>query len=277
MARATRSVDQGDDTMGAFKMKSALLAAAGGLFVTLSACNDAGFSTGGIGDLAQVNPFNPFECKIGTTTVKVRVLFMIDNSGSTNTTDPMKAIRVATLRKFIADYGTNANLTYNFGHFSGTTASMYNMATNLFQVGVADSPVGNSSQLTSGLNAYDKIDSSGNTPYQAAFDSLSATVTADEKAGNKQDYAVVFMSDGQPTDISGAANLNGLVTSLKTAAGANGSRLTLSTVYFGERNDNASISNLTSMAKAGGGQFVDTNANGGVVINDVITVPGNCL
>jgi hypothetical protein len=31
------------------------------------------------------------------------------------------------------------------------------------------------------------------------------------------------------------------------------------------------------MAAAGGGQFVDTNANGGVVINDVITVPGNCI
>jgi len=258
--------------MGQLKSRTSVFALLGGM-LALSACNDTGFATKTSG-FSQVDPSG---CKVGTSTKNIRILFMIDNSGSTNTTDPMKSIRVATLRKFIADYGSNSNLTYNFGYFSGTTANMYNMVNNTFSLNTAANPVGNSSQLTSALNAYDALASSGSTPYRAAFDSLRATVTADENAGNKQDYAVVFMSDGQPTDISGAANLNGLVTALKSAAGANGSLLTVSTVYFGDPNDAGSIANLSGMATTGGGQFVDTNANGGVVINDVITVPGNCL
>lgn len=262
--------------MRLFEKNSAFIAVLGGLLASLSSCAPAGFTTSGM-SLLDGGGGGGEDCKIGTTTVKIRVMFMIDNSGSTNTTDPMKAIRVATLRKFVADYGANSNLSYNIGHFSGTTASMYNTATNQFQLGTSANPVANATQLTSALDLYNGIAAGGNTPYRAAFDSMSATVTADQAAGNKQDYAAVFMSDGQPTDISGLANLNGLVTSLKTAAAANGSKLTLSTVYFGSPNDTGSIANLTSMATAGGGKFVDTNANGTVVINDVINVPGACL
>lgn len=242
------------------------------LLASLSSCNDTAF-VGSNGGLSQ---FNPENCKVGTTTRPIRVIFMIDNSGSTNTTDPSKAIRVATLRKFIADYGSNTYLSYNFGYFSGTTANQYNMVANTFSVNTAANPVGDAAGLTSALNAYDALTSSGNTPYKAAFDSMAATVAADEAAGNKQDYAVVFMSDGQPTDISGTTNLNALVTSLKSTAGGNGSLLTVSTVYFGDSTDTVSIGNLQSMATAGSGRFINTNTNGTVVINDLLVVPGAC-
>ncbi len=104
-------------------------------------------------------------------------------------------------------------------------------------------------------------------------------MTADENAGHKQDYAVVFMSDGQPTDISGIDNLKGLVATLRTNATKNGSVLTVNSIYFGDEKDTNSINNLKAMSTQGAGQFVDTNnlGAGGLVINNVVNVPGaNC-
>jgi hypothetical protein len=206
-------------------------------------------------------------------------MFMIDNSGSTDTTDPKKNYRVLTLQNFIDDYGANTYLSYNFAYFSGTTAMAYDMITNTFWNDQAPNPVGNSSQLSVALRNYEALNNGDRTPYKAAFKSLGDTVKTDEDAGNKQDYAVVFMSDGQPTDISGIANLKNLVTSLKTVAGGNGSAITVNTVYFGPENDSGSIDNLRAMSAEGAGQFVDTNnlASGGLVINNIINVPGaNC-
>jgi hypothetical protein len=248
----------------------AILALAGGALV--SGCNDTAFSVSSGASLGQVDPL----CQVGTSTKNLRILFMIDDSGSTLTTDPDKNYRVATIQKFIQDYGGNSNLSYTFGYFSGTTAQEFDVLQSKFVGGVASNPVGDSGQLSTALLTYEAHTSSGNTPYKAAFNSLTDTVIADENSGARQDYVVVFMSDGQPTDISGSSNLNGLVTSLKTAAAGNGSNLLLSTVYFGDENDSKSISNLTGMAQSGGGQFVDTNrlAQGGLVINDIISIPG---
>ena len=246
----------------------------GGMLAAFSACNDSGF-TASKEALGQKNGGGG--CTVGTSSSKIRVIFMIDDSGSTKTTDPSKAIRVSTLRKFIADYGSNGNLSYNIGYFSGTTGRMYDVVSNSYTVGTSANPLANARQLSSALNTCEALMADGDTPEKVAGDTMKATVTNDENAGNKQDYSVVFMSDGQPTDISGATNLNSLVTSLKTAAGANGSRLTVSTVYFGPANDSGSVNNLKGMATTGGGQFVDTNANGSLVINDVLVVPGNCI
>jgi len=260
--------------MGTFKgriVSIAILTATAGF--ALSGCNDTAFTATADGTmLGQKDPL----CNVGTSKKNLRIMFMVDDSGSTNTTDPSKKYRVQTLQQFIRDYGGNSNLSYTFGYFSGTTAMEYDMSSNKFTNDVSADPTGDSSELAKALQSYEALSSGGNTPYKAAFTSLTDTVKADENAGNKQDYVVVFMSDGQPTDISGAANLNGLVTSLKTAASANGSDLLLSTVYFGPETDSASIANLTGMAKTGSGQFVDTNklAAGGLVINDIISIPG---
>lgn len=263
--------------MGTFKgriVSIAILAATAGF--ALTGCNDTAFTAFTATADGTILGQRDAPCNVGTSKKDLRIMFMVDDSGSTNTTDPSKKYRVQTLQQFIHDYGGNSNLSYTFSYFSGITAMEFDMTSRAFTQRLAADPVGNSGELSTALLSYEALKSDGNTPYKAAFTSLADTVRADENAGNKQDYVVVFMSDGQPTDISGAANLNALVTSLKTAAAANGSDLLLSTVYFGPATDTASIANLSGMAKAGGGQFVDTNklAAGGLVINDIISVPG---
>ncbi|GEM_PF-1661099 len=275
--------------------KSLLLAVSGGMVLSaLSACNSTGFVAAPVSAaLPLVDPApplaaapgvgntNPPGCTIGTTKKPIRIMFMVDNSGSTLMTDPNRNYRVQTLQKFISDYGMNTYLSYNFAYFQATTASAYDMMTGKFITDTAPNPVGSSAQLSTALLAYENVTINSNalTPYKAAFKSLGDTVIADETAGNKQDYAVVFMSDGQPTDISGIDNLKGLVTSLRATATKNGSVLTMNSVYFGDEQDTASIANLKAMSTEGAGQFVDTNllGKGGLVINNIVNVPGaNC-
>ncbi len=209
----------------------------------------------------------------------------MDNSGSTSTTDPNHYYRVQTVQNFLSNYGTHTNLTYSFGYFSGTSAKEYDRGSSTF-VTTPTQLFGDATALTSALNLYKNLAPSGNTPYAAAYGSMQSMIQRDEAAGTKQDYAVVFMSDGQPTDISTIGQMLPLVDNLRTAAQANGtSKLTVSSVYFGPENGltgsaatsaaNA-ILMLQSMASEGQGQFVDTNQlNSELQINDVITVP-NC-
>jgi len=200
---------------------------------------------------------------------------MIDNSGSTATTDPAHNYRVKTIQDFLASYGSHTNLTYSFGYFSGTTSPEWDMTSNRFQA-TASTIFGDSTGLSNALNVYENINSSGYTPYKAAFTALTTEAQTDEAAGVKQDYVVVFMSDGQPTDISGDVHtaIISMVDHLRTTVQSNGSSLlTVSSVYFGPDSDTTSIGNLKTMATEGSGQFVDTNVTQTISINDIITVP----
>lgn len=260
--------------------------------LALMGCNDTGFTAAATatlplsnGDSGTGGPLPdtdvPAPCPPSKTTKNIRILFMLDNSGSTLTTDPNQLYRVQSVQKFNSDHGASKpNLTYHLGYFGSRIAYMYDMILNRFDTPTAANPVGNSAQLATALSAYDAVEPVGSTPYLAAFSSLQDTVSVDPNVGvNKKDYAVVFMSDGQPTDIAAPvpANLTSLVNSLKAAASAKGSMLSVNTVYFGNPNDTVSIDNLRGMASTGGGQFVDTNKiSGGIVIDDLINVPGAC-
>ena len=202
-------------------------------------------------------------------------MFMVDNSGSTATTDPSHNYRVKTIQDFLTSYGSHANLTYSFGYFSGTTSPEYDMTQSQFKSSTSNI-FGDSTALTSALNTFKALNPGGNTPYDAAFTALRTEVQVDEATGIKRDYVVVFMSDGQPTDISGnvASGIISLVDQLRTAVQNNGtSLLTVSSVYFGAESDHVSIGNLQTMATEGSGQFVDTNVTTSISINDIITVP----
>ncbi len=218
-------------------------------------------------------------CTAGTTTSNLRILVMVDNSGSTESSDPSQYFRVQTLRNFLASYSNHVNLRYSFGYFDDD-GYLYDMNLGRFTKGSASVPFGTAAGESGALDYYHStIPPLGGTGYVAAFDALSSAITRDEASGTVADYAVVFMSDGQPTDIDGnvPTAISNLVTSLKNATAANGhSHLAVSTVYFGRASDTTSISNLRSMATVGGGQFVDTNhlSSGGLSIDDVVTIPG---
>ena len=224
---------------------------------------------------ASATPSPTPECTVSTTTKDLRILFMIDNSGSTATTDPAHNYRVKTIQDFLGSYGSHTNLSYSFGYFSGTTSPEWDMVRGQFQT-TASALFGDATGLANALNTYERIPSSGNTPYSAAFSALKNEVHADEANGSQKDYVVVFMSDGQPTDIHGniRTSIISMVDDLRTEVQSNGkSLLTVSSVYFGPENDFTSIGNLQAMATQGSGQFVDTNITQAISIHDIISVP----
>lgn len=222
------------------------------------------------------------------TTENLRIMFMVDNSGSTATTDPGQHYRDITVQDFLQQYQAKTNFTYFFGWFSGIDANIWDDPAQTWDVNTAQAPFGGPTALSDALSAYQQIPPGGSTPYNAAFASISGAIQTDEAAGNHWDYVVVFMSDGMPTDLgylSGSssdiaaldAELVGIVNNLKATAAQNGtSKLTLSTVYFGPEGnaDPGAIEHLQDMATAGNGQFVDTNLTTNLQIADLITVPG---
>ncbi len=258
-------------------ISSILIAVSLSLTALANGCSKApsGFTPTG---QAQKIPGAP-GCTAGTTATNLHILVMVDNSGSTSSTDPSQFFRVQTLRNFLTAYGSHTNLHYAFGYFDDD-AYLYDMNQNAFVMNSVAVPFGTSAGASSALDLYHaSIPPSGNTAYGAAFAALQGAISRDEGAGDVADYAVVFMSDGQPTDINGnvPAGLAALVANLKSAAQANGrSHLSVSTVYFGSASDSTSIQNLQSMAIHGGGQFVDTNhlSGGGLSIDDLVTIPG---
>jgi Mg-chelatase subunit ChlD len=222
---------------------------------------------------------------IETTTENLRILFMVDNSGSTgasNTgpgTDPNDYYRTQTVQHFIQQYGNRPNLSFGFGYFSGTTGNFYDTQTHAFGSS-ANNVYGDSTSLTAALTAFDTLPAGGYTPYGAAFDAVQSAITKDQAvSGTKWNYVVVFMSDGYPTDISTTpsltTNLVNLVSRVANAVTSKGNLITISTVYFGPGSDSSAIGNLQVMAQTGKGQFVNTNVSNDLVISDVISVPSH--
>ena len=217
-----------------------------------------------------------------STTENLRIIFMVDNSGSTGSdpsigqvgTDPNHTIRTETVQTFITNYGSKTNFSYAYGYFSFSSAQLYDVSSGQFEQSVT-TPFFDVTDLSAALELYDTITPNGNTPYGAAFAEVQGAIQQDEAAGNKFNYVMVFMSDGMPTDLSGSVDndIAKLVQGLDTAAAGNGSLITISSVYFGPADPSAS-EHLQAMATDGGGQFLNTNNGGSILISDIITVPG---
>ena len=213
-------------------------------------------------------------CAVTTTSENIRILFMVDNSSSTSTTDPSKTYRMTAIKTFLAKYGSHTNLTYGFGYFAGTSGYMYDATLAKFTTS-ATNAFYSASGLSTALTAYSSIANSGNTPYKAAFTSLTSAISADANS-NSSNYVVVFLSDGAPTDLS--ANIDSdilsLVKSLNSVVLGKGRLLTVNSVYFGPESDSAAQQHLELMADDGSGQYVDTNGSNSLEVEDIITVPG---
>jgi len=217
-------------------------------------------------------------CTPQTTTENLRIIFMVDDSGSTATTDPNQYYRVTVLKNFLADYSSKANFSYNFGWFSDSSVEWDTKSSSFVSSPV--SPMGNANDLSNALTAFEAIGPQSGTNYKTAFSGIEAVIGNVAQVGDGWNYIVVFMSDGQPGDLgsTAASELSGsktLADNLNSYVTAFGSKSTLSTVYFGAESDSNSIANLSGMASEGGGQFVDTNKVTDLSISDIITIPCN--
>ncbi len=233
------------------------------------------------------SPRNPPICSggISETTKMLRIIFMVDNSGSTATTDPNQIIRVQTIKNFLSKYSSKKNLTYGIGYFSDDTF-IFNTSTRQFedvtQSGKMPKNVfGDSDDSMRALSVLHDVDPIGSTNYRSALSAIHSMISNDPKSNSNWNYILVFMSDGQPSDIADPviSNLQSLIDSVTDASVAHGGLTTTSMVLFDPAADAqyfSSAQNLKAMADRGKGQFFDINKSpaSGLVIDDIISIPG---
>ena len=219
-------------------------------------------------------------CSLQNTSENLKILFMVDNSGSTNTTDPLKKYRDLVVQDFLNTYSSKTNFKYSFGYFH---AAGYTYDTSPGANTFVNNPMsawGPVGDLANALQSFLRIGTSNHTYYQEAFKTIKANVASDPSPSGWK-YIVIFMSDGQPTDLAAEADgtsqssITALVKDLLTVKPIE--FLTVSSVFFGSPTDAHSIQNLSKMASVGGGDFVDTNLTQNIVISDLVAIPGqNC-
>jgi hypothetical protein len=219
-------------------------------------------------------PSNTTPCQITSVSQNLKIIFMVDDSGSTASTDPNDVNRVATVQAFLTKYSSKTNLTYSYAFF-GTNSEAWSVSSNSFTASSAD-VFGTAANAEAALNKFVTLPTAGTTNYEAAFFQIETILQADNAATNNDNYVVIFMSDGQPKDLGNSASdqingISGIAANLlgSTAAG----RITLSTVYFGPNSDTQSENNLSTMATLGGGQFINSNVTTSYSIDNLITVP----
>ncbi|MBX3021048.1 MAG: VWA domain-containing protein [Bdellovibrionales bacterium] len=245
-------------------------------------CSQAKFSAGasdqgsnGYNDqwrdgLDQPN-LNPGSCYnvLHQLATDAKVVFVVDNSGSNTSTDPMKTMRAGSIEAFFNDFKSKQNFWYGFITFKGVGASA--LINN-----------GNSSQPTitnllppmqSAIATFKAAADNGNTPYKAATDMAMLALQNDTNVNANTKWIVVFLSDGQPTPMRTDEQLKADVEGLLAVKPG---KVSFNTIYYGSA-DLEATERLRMMAQVGGGKFLDTNANPSgksFLISNVINVPG---
>lgn len=237
-------------------------------------CGGAQFS-----DVRNLASLGNCSTELEITQKKLRILFMVDNSISTKNTDPNKYFRLQTVQTFLNTYQAKQNFTYAFGLFSLSSGTFFDSTTQSFIINSTHA-FGNATHLSQALQKFSIMNAASSTPYAAALTALENVILEDINQTQEWEYVIVFMSDGQPTDIAApvSTNLIAKTKALRESIQNQGRPVTLSTVYFGAATDTNSINNLMVMAQEGGGQFVNTNLSSDLVIDDLITILGQpCL
>lgn len=216
---------------------------------------------------------NPAEttCQLVTNTgaKRTKILFVVDVSGSNvqnspgkPASDPDKSFRYNAMKKFLDKFRSRTNFQWQLVTFGKNSASSYLKSSTNGRPNFTANPT----EMDKALAAFLKISENNNgTPYLKAFDEITANVNNDPdrtKNPDPSNYIVVFISDGLPTDLNstrftGTAWETNAVKLLSLSPG----RLTLTTVYYGERSPSAA-ENMAAMAHRLGGQFVDANVAG---------------
>lgn len=241
------------------------------------ASSGSGTNNGAGGDDATGTVNQPCQDQLKQITIPVKVLFIVDVSGSNASnggtgyvgTDNGKAKRAGALNNFKNLYASKTNFHYSFTYFSGQSSSAligYNLTTPAF------TQSNDAAILGQAITTFQSIPDSGETPYVAALDMGAVALQNDTIRTSDTKWSVIFISDGMPNpDVPDAT----LVSKVQAITSKIPGQVTFSTIYYGP-NDQTAAARLNMMAQAGGGKFLDANTSTGYnfQITDVITVPG---
>lgn len=218
---------------------------------------------GGSGDILAVCNKTSFE----TITKKLRIILVVDNSGSTLDTDPQN-FRRASIQNLINRYSGKANFSWQIISFASSSAQAHINNNGNFQ-----SPVfSNAGAAQSALNAFPAAQNNAQTPYLKALQMADLAVANDPEfsSSDKPLYVLMFMSDGQPTDSSD----NQIRDAQRQLLNRDASRITFNSLYFGSDNNNSNINRLKEMADLGKGQFTNiTKQQAAINLDDISVVP----
>lgn len=247
-----------------------------------------GTDTGTGSDPTNVNGGGNTTCHdFNDVTQPLKVAVIVDNSGSTNTTDPEKTFRESSISGFLAAYGDKSNFSWNLMYFQGSSAFDLITRNNLPAFGTI-------TDMNQALLLYDQANAGDDTPYKAALRMASKLIQSDP--GYLADpadtnFAILFMSDGIPTDYGTPPDDSAIINDVQTLVNLSPGHISFSTIYFNALTvDEAmqlspqtrqkvwdpadAIPRLQQMALAGGGQFVNTLVTGSNIdLGSVITVP----
>lgn len=215
----------------------------------------------------------PEPCILSEQSVPIKVLFIVDVSGSNGITDPGKVFRVKEIETLFNAYKNKSNFSWGLIKFGGSTASSV-MDSPATRISPAIAKIfGNSSEMAAAIASFKNVPDSGGTPYSPAFSLAATGISTDSNKTSQTKYINVFISDGAPSDSSDINVLKSYVSNLLQQSPG---QATLSTVYYGSVNAAAS-DRLSAMATEGKGMFINMNSfPQGTIINieDIIKVPG---
>jgi len=199
-----------------------------------------------------VGPTSGILCTAATASQNLKVLFVVDNSTSTKTTDPGKKFRDGSLRTFVDKFSSNSNFSWGFIYFAADVSSYF---------GTPNAPAFSQSpeDITAAIDDFFAVKTANGTNYT---NSLAAARNAIQNDPDRNDqshppfYLVIFMSDGEPSPKD-----PNVVAEVQSIVDVAPDRISVNTVYFGP-NAPADVARLQSMANAGKGQFFNTNVVG---------------
>jgi hypothetical protein len=206
-----------------------------------------------------------------------KLLFVVDTSGSNYVsdslgpgTDPDKSLRGGSIQQFFTNYSSKPNFQWGLIYFQQTQA--YPLVNGFTQ---------STAVMQAAIDTFMNVLDQGATPYLAALATASQEIADDPDlhAMTQPQYVVVFLSDGEPSDVADNASGSAqIVSAVQSLVALGPSQITFNAVYYGVADPTAS-SLMQSMAQAGGGKFLDINANPAnksFQIEDTITVPSLC-
>jgi len=231
-------------------------------------------------------PIKAIECGQDSIEMPIKVLFVIDTSGSNSisygasngvcdgrsgcvpATDPQKNFRAGSISTFFNKYKNRTNFSWGFETFSKREVQSY-IGSNTSEI------FGRAQAMEAALNSFSKEIDRGKTPYLEALKNIRTAISSDPDLHSMAPYPtlyyVIFMSDGYPTD-STASEIN---KEIENIVALDRTRISLSTVYYSTLNDPHASAILQTMAERGGGQFInfDINSDETLSVQDLVKLP----
>jgi hypothetical protein len=248
------------------------------------------------GTPAVVSPSNT--CSLQSLTVPIKLLFVVDNSGSneiptknfgvntcdptkesncTPATDPTKSFRSGSISAFFDAYQAKTNFSWGLESFFGKSGHQFINNSDMTNFGDA-------TLMQAAIHSFNSESAGGSTPYEGALASAKAAIANDPGLHSNSVlaplYYIVFMSDGYPTDTlknDNSVDFNRLDQDVADVINLAPTRIHLNTLYYGTNNDPMAANTLQNMAQKGNGQFlnIDTSTTKTIAIEDLIQIPNS--